>query len=85
MFVHTNRHYKLWLVLFFRRYVLFLFINIGIIIFVSVILKKINIIFTPIYFVVAKILKGSSSNSSNISDYVNIVEIKTTQHYTTIA
>ena len=46
-------HWKLWLVLFWRTYVLFLFIflfiNIGIIIFVSVILKKIKIIFTPIY------------------------------------
>ena len=49
--------------------------NIGIIIFVGVILKKIKIIFTPIICVVAKIPKGYSSNSSNISDNVNIVEI----------
>ena len=46
-----------------------MFVNIGIIIFVSVILKKI----------------AYSSNSSNISDNVNIVEITSTQHYTRIA
>ena len=43
-------HYKLWLGLFWRRYILFLFINISIIIFVSVILKKIKVIFIPILF-----------------------------------
>ena len=31
--------------------------------------------------VVVKITTGYSSNSSNISDYVNIVEITWTQHY----
>ena len=56
--------------------------NIGIIIFVSVILTMIKIIFTPIYFVAAKIPKGYSSNSSNINDYINIVEITSTLHYT---
>ena len=34
--------------------------------------------------VVAKIPKGHNSNNSNISDYVNIVEITSTQHYTRI-
>ena len=77
-------HWKLWLVLSWRRYVLFLFIflfiNIGIIIFVSVILKKIKIIFIHNYLRCCKISKGHISNSSNISDYVNIVN--TNQHYT---
>ena len=79
MFVQT------WLVLFLGRYILFLFINIGIIIFVSVILKKIKIIFTPIQLRCCKNSQRISSNSSNISDYVNIVEITSTQHYTRIA
>ena len=78
-------HLKLWFVIFWRRYISFLFINIGIIIFVSVILKKIKIIFIPIYLRCCKIPKGYSSNSSNISDNVNIVEITSTQHYTRIA
>ena len=59
--------------------------QIDIIIFVSVILKKIKIILIPIYLRCCKIPKAYSSNSSNISDYVNIVEITSTQHYTTIA
>ena len=59
--------------------------NIGIIIFVSVILKKIKIIFTPIQLRCCKNSQRISSNSSNISDYVNIVEITSTQHYTRIA
>ena len=33
---------------------------------------------------VAKIPEGCSSNSSNISDYNNIVEITSTQHYSRI-
>ena len=53
--------------------------------FVSVILKEIEIIFIPIYLRCFKIPKGHSSNSSNSSDYVNIVEITSTQHYTRIA
>ena len=54
-----------------------MFVNIGIIIFVSVILKKIKI-FIPIYLRYSKISKAYSSNSSNISDNVNIVEINLT-------
>ena len=42
LFVHT--HQKLWL--FSRRYILFLFINIGKIIFVSVVLKKAKILYS---------------------------------------
>ena len=38
--------------------------------FVSVILKKIKIIFVPIYLRCHKIPKGYSSNSSKISDIV---------------
>ena len=64
---------------------LFLLINIGIIVFVSVIFKKIKIIAIPIYLRCCKIPKVYSSNSSNINDYVNIVEITSTQHDTTIA
>ena len=71
--------------LFWRRHILFLFINITIIIFVSVILKKTKIIFIPIYLRCCKIPKGYSSSSSNISDNVNIVETTSTQHYTRIA
>ena len=59
--------------------------NIGIIIFVSVILKKIKIIFTPIQLRCCKNSQRISSKSSNISDYVNIVEITSAQHYTRIA
>ena len=51
-----------------KKYILFLFINIGIIIFVSVILKKMEIIFSHIYLRCCKIPKEYSSNSSNISD-----------------
>ena len=52
LFVHINIYalQKLWSVLFWRRYKLFLFINISIIIFVSVILKKIKIIFIIIIY-----------------------------------
>ena len=83
MFVHINIYIKkLWLVLFSTRYVLILFINIGIINFVSVILKKIKFIAIPIYLHCCKIPEGYSSN---ISDYVNIVEITSSQHYTRIA
>ena len=60
--------------------ILFLFINIGIVIFVSVILKKTKIIFIPIYLRCSKIPKGYSSNISNISENVNIFEIASTQH-----
>ena len=70
-----------------RRYILFLFINIGIIIFVCVILKKIKITLFPFICIVSKITKKYSSNSSSssyVSDYVNIVEIKSTQYYTRI-
>ena len=51
----------------------------GIMIFLSVIFKKIPIIFIHSYLRCCKILKGHISNSSNISDFVNIVEIKLTQ------
>ena len=51
---------------------------------VSVILKKIKIIVIPIYLHYCNIPKGHSSNSSNISDYVNTVKITATQHYTRI-
>ena len=61
---------------------LFLFVNIGIIIFVSVTLKKIKIIFASIYL---RCCKNSQKDSSNISDNVNIIEITSTQHYTRIA
>ena len=44
-------------------------------------LKKLKIVFIHIYFRF-KIPKANSSNTSNISDYVNIVEIISTQHYT---
>ena len=45
--------------------------------------NKIYRYFIPLHC--CKIPKGYSSNSSNISDYVNIVEITSTQHYTRIA
>ena len=54
----------------------------------SVILKKISIIFSykywhigniPIYLHCCNISKGYISNSSKISDYMNIVQIKATQ------
>ena len=75
---YKHLHYKLWLVLFWRRYVLFLVINIGIMISVSVILKKIKFIVILIYLHCCNIPKGYSSKFQ----YVNIVEITTTQHYT---
>ena len=71
--------------LFWRRYVLFLVVDIGIIISVSVILKEIKFIVIPIYLHCCKISKGYSFNSSKISNYFNIVEITATQHYTRIA
>ena len=71
--------------LFWRRYVLFLIINIGIIISVSVILKEKKFIVIPIYFDCSNIPQRYSSNGSKICDYVNIVEITATQHYTRTA
>ena len=63
------------LVLFWRRYkIVFTFKYFDIISFVSVILKKIKKIFIHIYLRCCKLPKSYSSNSSNISDYVNIVE-----------
>ena len=59
--------------------------NIDIIIFATVIFKKIKIIFTPIQQRCFKNSQRITSNSSSISDYVNIVEITLTQHYTRIA
>ena len=64
--------------------VLFLVINIGITISVSFILKKIKFIVIPIYLHCGNIPEGYSSNSSKISDCVNIVEITATQRYTRI-
>ena len=60
-------------------------LNVGIIIFVRVISKKIKIIFIHNYLRCCKIPKGYTSNSSNISDYVKIVEITSTQYYTRLA
>ena len=58
MFVHINIYIKkLWLVLFSTRYVLILFINIGIINFVSVILKKIKFSLFLFICIAAKFLK----------------------------
>ena len=68
-----------------RRYISYLFINIGIIISISVVLKKIKITFIHIYLRCCKVPKRYSSNSSNISDYVNMIEITLTQHYTRLA
>ena len=64
--------------------ILFLFINIGIIIFVTAILK-IKIISIYNYLHYCKIHTGYNSNSFNISDYVNVVEITSTQYYTRLA
>ena len=64
---------------------LFLFLNIGIKIFLSVILKKIKNIFIHNYLRCWKIPKEYISNSSNISDYLNIVETTSTLHYPTFA
>ena len=61
-----------------------IFSYIGIIIFVSVILKKMIFIAIPIYLRCCNIPKGYSFNSSKISDFVNIVEITATQDYTRI-
>ena len=61
-------HQKLWLI--FEKYILFLFIKIGIMIFVSVILKKMQIIFLHNYLRCFKIPKRYISICSNISDYV---------------
>ena len=60
----------------------FLVINIGIVTSVSVTLKKIKFIVIPIYLHCCNIPKGHSSISSKISDYVNILQITATQHYT---
>ena len=70
-----------------RRYIPFLFINIGIIIFVCVVLKKIKItlfLFTGIVSKITKEYSPNSSSSSYVNDYVNIVEITSTQYYTRI-
>ena len=53
--------------------------NIGIII-----LEKIKMIFIHIYLRCCKIPKEYGSNSSSISNYVNIFEITSTQHYTNL-
>ena len=54
-------------------------INVEIIIFVSFILKR---YVTYNYLRCCKIPKGYNSSSSNINDYLNVVEITSTQHYT---
>ena len=72
-------HQKLWLVLLWRKYISFLFISISIMIVVCVILKKALIIFIHNYLRCCEIPQGFISNSSNISDYVKIVEIILTQ------
>ena len=48
-------------------------------------MKIIKTIFIYNYLLCCKIPKGYSCNSSNISDYVNIVEITSTQHYIRLA
>ena len=75
-------HQKLWLVLFWRRYISFSFIDIGIIIFVTVILRKIKIIFIYVYLRCSKVPK---EYSSSICDYFNTFEITSTPHYTRLA
>ena len=65
-----------------KKIILFLFRNIGIVIFVSVILKNIKIIVIPIHLRCCEIPKRYSSN---ISNYVNIIDITPTQHYTKLA
>ena len=66
-----------------KKIILILFINIGIVIFVSVILN--NIISLLLFIcVVAKFPKDISAIVL-ISVYVNIFEIKSTQHYARIA
>ena len=50
-----------------------------------VILKKIKIIFNSYALALLQNSQGYSSNSSNISDYVNIVDITSAQHYTRLA
>ena len=62
-----------------KNRILFLCINIDIIIVISVIMKKIKIIFVRNYLRCCKIPKGC------ISDYVDIVEITSTQDYTRLA
>ena len=64
--------------LFWRRYILFRFLNTGFIISVSVVLRKIKILYSY-YLCFFKIPKRHSSNTS---DYVNMNEITSTQHYT---
>ena len=61
-----------------------IFSHTGILISVSVILKKIKFTVIPIDLHCRDIPKEYSSNSSEISDYVNIVEITATQHYARI-
>ena len=61
-----------------------IFSCIGILISVSVILNKIKFIVIPICLHCCNIPKRYSSNSSKISDYINITEITATHHYTRI-
>ena len=49
-------------------------------IFVNVILKMIKVIFIHNYLHCYKIPKGYSFNSSNVSDYLNVIEITSTLH-----
>ena len=70
---------------YFEEDILFLCIDISNIIFVSVILKKIKLALLLFICVAASFPTRYSSSSSNISDYVNIIEIAWTQHYTRIA
>ena len=53
--------------------------------FITDILKKIKIILIHNYLRCCKFPKGYSSNNSNINDYINIVETKSTQYYTGLA
>ena len=79
---YKHLHKKIWLVLLWTSYELFLVINIGIITSASVILKKLKFIVIPIYFHWCNIPTRYSSSTSKISDCVNIIGITVTQHYT---
>ena len=80
MFVHINIFALETLVSVILKKMRIIFSYIGIITSVSVTLKKIKFVVTPICLHCCNIPKGYSSNSFKISDYVNIVEITVTQH-----
>ena len=77
--IHDNISFVFWkpktfcLALFWRRYKI-------VCTYKHLLLKKIKFIVIPIYLHCCNTPKGCSSNSSKVSDYVNIVEITATQH-----